>query len=209
MGRPKPKAPTGPVADPEFEEFLNNNRIGEAQKTQLVDFGIQCLDDLMVCEEGDLVDAGLKTFQARKLLRAAKEDALPEELTEDLGNVEEQHEEQYPYSSAEEEQSVVSAPLTPRGVPSSSDVFLSICRRFDSGDGREGIETAFMQVDDDRTGKISFRNLKDIAQQLGENLTDEELQHHIDYGDTDGDGELNVDEFYRVINNARRGQRVM
>lgn len=53
-------------------------------------------------------------------------------------------------------------------VPSSSDVFLSICRRFDSGDGREGIETAFMQVDDDRTGKISFRNLKDIAQQLGE-----------------------------------------
>ena len=57
----------------------------------------------------------------------------------------------------------------------------------------------FALFDDDQTGAISFRNLKRVANELGENLTDEELQEMIDEADRDGDGMINEDEFFRVM----------
>merc|ERR1711908_19773 len=61
----------------------------------------------------------------------------------------------------------------------------------------------FRLFDDDETGKISFKNLKRVAQELGENMTDEELQEMIDEADRDGDGEVNEEEFFRIM--KRRG----
>merc|ERR1712167_40476 len=65
-------------------------------------------------------------------------------------------------------------------------------------DTREDIEKVFKLFDDDNTGKISLRNLRRVAQELGENI-DEELQDMINQADRDGDGEINIDEFYRIM----------
>ncbi|XP_018572981.1 caltractin [Anoplophora glabripennis] len=66
-------------------------------------------------------------------------------------------------------------------------------------DSKEEIMKAFRLFDDDETGKISFKNLKRVAKELGENLTDEELQEMIDEADRDGDGEINQEEFLRIM----------
>ncbi|GLH02218.1 hypothetical protein R5R35_006874 [Gryllus longicercus] len=66
-------------------------------------------------------------------------------------------------------------------------------------DSREEIMKAFRLFDDDETGKISFKNLKRVSRELGENLTDEELQEMIDEADRDGDGEISQDEFLRIM----------
>merc|ERR1719376_529190 len=70
-----------------------------------------------------------------------------------------------------------------------------LTERISQQDPMEEIAKAFRLFDDDGTGKISFRNLKRIARELGENLTDEELQEMIDEADRDGDGEVNEEEF--------------
>lgn len=66
-------------------------------------------------------------------------------------------------------------------------------------DSKEEIMKAFRLFDDDETGRISFKNLKRVAKELGENLTDEELQEMIDEADRDGDGEINEEEFLRIM----------
>merc|ERR1712007_195990 len=57
-------------------------------------------------------------------------------------------------------------------------------------DSREDIEKVFKLFDDDNTNKISFRNLARVAEELGENIDDEELQDMINQADRDGDGEI-------------------
>ncbi|KAG5834426.1 centrin-3 [Anguilla rostrata] len=66
-------------------------------------------------------------------------------------------------------------------------------------DPREEILKAFKLFDDDESGKISLRNLRRVARELGENMSEEELRAMIDEFDTDGDGEISQEEFISIM----------
>nr|XP_009688730.1 PREDICTED: centrin-1-like [Struthio camelus australis] len=64
---------------------------------------------------------------------------------------------------------------------------------------KEEILRGFRLFDHDGTGKISFEKLKLVAVEVGEDITDEELQEMIDEADLDGDGQVNKQEFLRIL----------
>ena len=57
-------------------------------------------------------------------------------------------------------------------------------------DPRDESLKSFRLFDDDETGTISLKNLRRVAKELGENMTDDELQEVIDFCDKDGRGEI-------------------
>ena len=79
------------------------------------------------------------------------------------------------------------------------------------------IRRAFQLFDDDNTGKISLRNLRRVAKEIGDRLEDDELcvsralhlshyansypfrQAMIDEFDLDQDGEINEQEFFAIM----------
>ena len=85
------------------------------------------------------------------------------------------------------------------GTIDSEEFLQMMTAKMGERDSREEIMKAFRLFDDDETGKISFKNLKRVAKELGENMTDEELQEMIDEADRDGDGEINEEEFLRIM----------
>ncbi|EJT52464.1 hypothetical protein A1Q1_03980 [Trichosporon asahii var. asahii CBS 2479] len=66
-------------------------------------------------------------------------------------------------------------------------------------DPLEELRRAFALFDDDKTGRISLRNLRRVAKELGEQIGDEELQAMIDEFDMDGDGEISQEEFIAIM----------
>ncbi|GAA5887217.1 hypothetical protein JCM16303_007380 [Sporobolomyces ruberrimus] len=71
-----------------------------------------------------------------------------------------------------------------------------------SRDPLDEIRRAFRLFDEENSGKISFRNLKKVARELGENLTDDELQAMIEEFDLDQDGEISEQEFINIMSDT-------
>merc|ERR1712167_413955 len=66
---------------------------------------------------------------------------------------------------------------------------IMMAEKMNQKDGKEELLKGFKLFDDDSTGKISFKNFKRVAKELGETLSDPELQEILAEADTDGDGE--------------------
>ncbi|KAF8692191.1 hypothetical protein HU200_039794 [Digitaria exilis] len=67
-----------------------------------------------------------------------------------------------------------------------------------AGAGEE-LREAFKVFDKDQNGYISAAELRHVMINLGEKLTDEEVEQMIREADLDGDGQVNYDEFVRMM----------
>ncbi|XP_061496310.1 calmodulin-like protein 3 [Rhineura floridana] len=78
--------------------------------------------------------------------------------------------------------------------------FLSLmARKIQNCDGEEEIRRAFRVFDKDGNGYVSAAELRHIMTKLGEKLTDEEVEDMIKEADVDGDGQVNYEEFLRIM----------
>ncbi|KAK7853429.1 caltractin [Quercus suber] len=71
-------------------------------------------------------------------------------------------------------------------------------------DTKEELMKAFHIIDQDKnvmfcSGKISISDIKHMVKELDENFTDDDIKEMIDTADRDRDGEVNVEEFMRIM----------
>ncbi len=74
-----------------------------------------------------------------------------------------------------------------------------MARKMKDTDSAEEIKEAFKVFDKDGNGYISAAELRHIMTNLGEKLTDEEVDEMIREADVDGDGQINYDEFVDMM----------
>jgi centrin-3 len=68
-------------------------------------------------------------------------------------------------------------------------------------DPYDEIKTAFALFDEEGTGKISLKNLKKVAREIGENMKEDELKAMIEEFDKDQDGCISLEEFTSIMTN--------
>ena len=61
------------------------------------------------------------------------------------------------------------------------------------------LREALRVFDQDQNGFISAAELRHVMTNLGEKLTDEEVDEMIREADVDGDGQINYEEFVKVM----------
>ncbi|XP_010279286.1 PREDICTED: calmodulin-like protein 11 [Nelumbo nucifera] len=78
--------------------------------------------------------------------------------------------------------------------------FLTLmARKMKETDAEEELKEAFKVFDKDQNGYISANELRNVMINLGEKLTDEEVEQMIREADLDGDGQVNYEEFVRMM----------
>jgi centrin-1 len=80
------------------------------------------------------------------------------------------------------------------------DAFVEmLTSKIGDSDSREDINKVFNLFDVDGKGRITLRDLKRVAKELGETLTDAELLEMIERADKDGDSEITMEDFAAIM----------
>ena len=64
---------------------------------------------------------------------------------------------------------------------------------------RDDIERVFKLFDSNRNGYISLDDMKRVAKELGEDISEKELTEIIQRADLDNDNKLTIEDFYQVM----------
>ena len=85
----------------------------------------------------------------------------------------------------------------------SFDLFLAMMKeRYGERDPDDEIFKAFELFDNDHSGKISLQNMQQVARDLGEDISTDELQLMIQEFDHDLDGHISQDEFFSIMRSS-------
>jgi Ca2+-binding EF-hand superfamily protein len=80
------------------------------------------------------------------------------------------------------------------------DEFLDLMTvKLGDSDSEQDVRKVFDLFDDDKTGYITIQNLKRVAKDLDENMSDAELLEMIERADSDQDGQINFEDFYSIM----------
>lgn len=85
------------------------------------------------------------------------------------------------------------------GTVDFSEFITMMARRMKTSDDQEVIKEAFRVFDRNGNGLISAAELRHVLTSIGDKLTDEEADEMIRAADVDGDGQINYEEFSRVL----------
>ncbi|KAL8136658.1 hypothetical protein V2J09_002659 [Rumex salicifolius] len=88
--------------------------------------------------------------------------------------------------------------------------FLNLmARKMKDTNSEEDLKVAFRVFDKDQNGFISAAELRHVMTNLGEKLTDEDVDEMIREADVDGDGQINYDEFVKVMLAKKKKRKVV
>merc|ERR1712076_335678 len=71
--------------------------------------------------------------------------------------------------------------------------------RFSENTSKDELQRVFALFDTDKSGEISLANMRAIADQVGDNVSDDELGDIVLKNDMNNDGKLDFEDFYAVL----------
>uniref|UniRef100_A0A1W7RAU7 Calglandulin n=1 Tax=Hadrurus spadix TaxID=141984 RepID=A0A1W7RAU7_9SCOR len=102
-------------------------------------------------------------------------------------------------TEAELRQMVTSVDVDGNGTIEFDEFLIMMARKLHETDSEQELREAFRVFDKDGDGFISATELRLVMTNLGEKLTDEEVDDMIKEADLDGDGVVNYDEFVTIL----------